>query len=464
MPSYLKDNRSVVLFFHPRRETKQSVSVRSGLRLSDTIIPEIYMKKFVALAVLPLVFLLLFSRSQASYAFQSAVEAQGDETIYVLLGEKITLMQYAENTQRDVVTVESGEKNVTVNVNGTYTFISTGSVRLVDRIYTVDDEIYATYTWNIRVYSSLPVLTEQPVSQTVYSGETAYFTLGTQQEPEFLEYQWIVTDASGMNCSESIFGNNAQGWNSPTLSIENCKSWMTGYRFYCMVKNSNGYVYTTMGPYPTLTVRKHPITSFINISGLALPQAGVKADYSAEVDNADCFISSVAYYLNGTEIKNYVPAAGDQVEIRVTLSPADERYFTSASDYTVIWNEYVNESAAGKSSSLVISFSYEVPEEGDSVYLPEESGYSGDSQGEHEDSSGDTPPISEKPGFWTILFGALLTAAVLFLLGRLIFQKTKENRLAGQSETDKEATAEEPSGALPETPEASDEAENGKNE
>ncbi len=367
---------------------------------------------------------LAFLLPQQTRAFQSAVEAAGDQAISVLLGEEITLMQYAENTQRDVVTVISGQKLVRVNSNGTYTFVGTGTVLLQDDIYTVDNEIAATYQWNIRVVNSRPVITDQPVSQTVYSGETAYFTLSTRQEEEFLEYQWIVTDASGMNCSDSIFGKDAKGWNSPTLTIDNCKSWMTGYRFYCMVKNAQGFVYTTMGPYPTLTVRKHPISNFLNITGLALPQAGVRADYSAEVDDVNCYIYSVEYYINGTKKDNYIPSSGDMVEVRITLAAADERYFTSAGDYTVIWNEFVNEGVSG-TTRLTFFFSYEVPEEGESVYLPEESGYEPSESGRTEDSESHGGDRGDKPTVVSIVFGALLCAAVLALIVRFLVQQWK---------------------------------------
>ena len=89
----------------------------------------------------------------------------------------------------------------------------------------------------LRVSPNLPVITGQPTGQTVEEGEKATFKVTASGTG--LSYQWQVSKDSGgswKNCTSS--GNTSATFGFTT------KSSYTGWRYRCMVSNTNGSVYT----------------------------------------------------------------------------------------------------------------------------------------------------------------------------------------------------------------------------
>lgn len=363
--------------------------------------------------------------ARKTQAFQAEVEAKGNASISAIVGESITLKQYAQNMQSEVYTITEGSSRVRDNQNGTYTFLSSGTVRIVSKVYDINNKQVASYTWTFAVSYSSPIIIEQPTGVTVLSGEDAMFTVETRQEAEFLSYRWIVSDSANKSVSTYIFPN-AEGWTSKTLIIHDVKSWMTGYKFYCIVSlasNPLSQVYTTTaaGAYPVLSVRTHPVESLLTLEGLDYPNAGQMADYEAYLSTDSCKVSSVSYFLNGEQQKEYVPSPGDQVEIRVTLTPADEHSF-SGEEYYLLWNGFQNDGVSGSTAKKVFTFSYSIPEQiVESQW--NESDYSNESGGE-DGPDGPGHEFFEQPVV-RIIGGAVLMAGVLGLFVLLILRSKK---------------------------------------
>lgn len=87
-----------------------------------------------------------------------------------------------------------------------------------------------------QIFSSEIVgLTEQPISQTLISGESASFAVHSNQQ--CLSYQWQINTGIGF---ENLVNNNIySGTNSPTLSIAPVSQSMNGDEFRCIVSSCN---------------------------------------------------------------------------------------------------------------------------------------------------------------------------------------------------------------------------------
>ena len=92
--------------------------------------------------------------------------------------------------------------------------------------------------------ASKPTITTQPISKTVYVGDTVKFTVKASNTTS---YQWYYRTSSSGTWKKCT----GTGATTASLSVEG-KSYRNGYQYRCKVSNDAGYVYTNI---VTLTVK-----------------------------------------------------------------------------------------------------------------------------------------------------------------------------------------------------------------
>lgn len=86
-----------------------------------------------------------------------------------------------------------------------------------------------------------PTIDTQPVSQTIYVGQQATFTVSATSSGGALSYQWQVNTGSGFNNVTTGTGGTTTSFTTQTA---NGSETATGYTYRCNVTDSNGTVAT----------------------------------------------------------------------------------------------------------------------------------------------------------------------------------------------------------------------------
>ena len=101
----------------------------------------------------------------------------------------------------------------------------------------------------------LPSITVQPLSTSVYEGDTAYFSVTTAN---LVTYQWQGSTNGGNTWTDLVDGTLYQGSNQQTLSVQTATLAMDGYLYRCILTEINCGLSLTSGQ-AMLDVKQLPI-------------------------------------------------------------------------------------------------------------------------------------------------------------------------------------------------------------
>ena len=180
-------------------------------------------------------------------------------------------------TQR-IFLIDSVDSAHGVDSNGGVT-----SVPSVNRGVSGTSSGYRAHSIELRFTSTLPVITTQPVNQTVNEGQTATFTVaGTN----ITSYQWqFFNGSTWQNVTDGTGGNTASYTTIATTSA------MNGRQYRCSV---NGSLLSN-----TVTLTVNPSPEYVRVSWVEFAKA-VVATSRIKYWNGSAWVQPVVKYWNGS--------------------------------------------------------------------------------------------------------------------------------------------------------------------
>ena len=161
-----------------------------------------------------------------------------------------------------------------------------------------------------------PVITTEPTNQTVSSGATATFAAVATGATSV---NWYVNTGSGFNFSSPV-------GTSPTLTLTNVSTAMSGDQYEAVFANSNGSAMTSV---VTLTVTSNPVPSLTSIS----PTSATVGDPNTTITaNGSNFVSGSTIDFNGTPLTTSFVNSGQETAV----IPASDLTTAGTASITVV--------------------------------------------------------------------------------------------------------------------------------